>query len=388
MKDLIAGQKVKLGDLTQAEQITVGLKIDFSPTLEVDFSCFGVDEDGQLSDDRYMVFFNQKQSPGHAIQIVAKESLDSETFRVQLTSLPNTIKKLVFTATIDADSSMGKMNSGYLRLSDGVNDVARFDFNGRNFDQEKAIIIGEIYIKDVWRFGAVGQGFNGGLSALLAYFGGEEVAEPEMTPEPSPPKIKLSKITLEKRGDKQSISLEKTNTVQAIHVNLNWDAGEPQKGFFGMTKSAPDLDLGCFYRMTDGTMGVIQPVGKNFGNKSQSPYILLDKDDQTGTASDGENLTIYRPDLVEFMIVFAMIYKGADDFSTVNGRVTIKDPKGNEVFIRLNAPDLKSPFCVAASFKKNGSHFDLVKEEKYFAKGHKQADEYYGFGFQWTKGRK
>ncbi len=386
MKDLIAGQKVKLSDLTQAENITIGLKIDFSPSLELDFSCFGVDEQGQLSDDRYMVFFNQKASPEHSIQIVAKESLDSETFRVNLTSLPKTIKKLVFTATIDADTSMGKMNSGYLRLSDGVNDVVRFDFNAQNFNQEKAIIIGEIYIKDVWRFGAVGQGFNGGLSALLTHFGGEAVAEPKLVPEP--PKVKLSKITLEKKGDKQSISLEKTNTVQAIHINLNWDAREPQKGFFGGTKSAPDLDLGCFYRMTDGTIGVIQPVGKNFGNKSQSPYILLDKDDRTGTSSDGENLTIYRPDLVEFMIVFAMIYKGAVDFSTVNGRVTIKDPKGNEVFIQLNAPDLKSPFCVVASFKKSGANFDLVKEEKYFAQGHKQADEYYGFGFTWTTGRK
>lgn len=386
MKDLIAGQKVKLNDLTQAGQITVGLRIDFSPSVDVDFSCFGVDENGQLSDDRYMVFFNQKQSPGQSIQIVAKESLDSETFRINLASLPKTIKKLVFTATIDANTSMGKMNSGYLRLSDGADDVARFEFNGQHFNQEKAIIIGEIYIKDIWRFGAVGQGFNGGLSALLAHFGGEEISEPEVNPEP--PKVRLSKVTLEKRGDKQSISLEKTNTIQAIHINLNWDAGEPQKGFFGMAKNAPDLDLGCFYRMTDGTMGVIQPVGKNFGNKSQSPYILLDKDDRTGTANDGENLTIYRPDLVEFMIVFAMIYQGAADFSTVNGRVSIKDPRGNEIFIQLNAPDPKSRFCVAVSFKKNGAHFDLVKEEKYFAKGHKQADEYYGFGFTWTTGSK
>ena len=48
MKDLIAGQRVKLSDLTQAEHITVGLNIDFSPSLELDFSCFGVDEEGQL----------------------------------------------------------------------------------------------------------------------------------------------------------------------------------------------------------------------------------------------------------------------------------------------------------------------------------------------------
>ncbi len=394
MKELIAGQKTKLSDLTQSQDLVIGTRVEFDSPVEADFSCFGVDQDGQLSDDRYMIFYNQKNSPCNSIKISNKQDSDSETFSVNLAKIPETIKKLVFTVTIDGAQSMSQVKSGYLRISDGSTTVAKFDFDGKQFNQERAVIIGEIYFKSVWRFGAVGQGFNGGLNALLAHFGGEEEAKAEAAPAPAPAptpaksSLKLSKITLDKKGDKKSISLEKTGSVQPIHINLNWDAGESKKGLFGFGASAPDLDLGCFFRMTDGGKGVIQPLGDSFGDKSQWPYILLDKDDRSGSASDGENMVIYRPDLVDFVVIFAMIYEGAADFSSVNGRVTIKDPKGNEIFIKLNAPDKGAPFCAAASFKKNGSSFDLVKEERYFSQGHKEADEYYGFGFKWQRGSK
>ena len=401
MKDLIAGQKIKLSDLTQSKNLTIGIRLNFNASVAVDVSCFGVDQAGQLSDDRYMIFFNQKSSPCNSIAITNGQGSDMETFSLDLATLPDTIKKLVFTATIEGSQSMSQLSSGYLRLSDGATDIARFNFDGSQFSQERAIMMGEIYFKDVWRFGAVGQGFNGGLSALLAHFGGEEIdapvpsepppASPFSAPPPTPEKssVSLSKVTLEKKGDRQTISLEKTNTIQPIRVNLNWDGNNAKGGFFGFAKpDAPDLDLGCFFRMLDGQIGVIQPLGNSFGSKTHTPYILLDKDDRSGSASDGENLTIYRPDMIDFMVIFAMIYEGASDFTSVNGRLTIKDPKGNQIFIRLNAPDPSVRFCVAASFKKNGSNFDLVKEEKYFKREHIEADEYYGFGFKWTSGSK
>lgn len=60
--------------------------------------------------------------------------------------------------------------------------MARYSFNGSEFTTERAVMLGDFYLKDVWRFAAVGQGFDGGLEALLKNFGGE-VAEEE-TPEP------------------------------------------------------------------------------------------------------------------------------------------------------------------------------------------------------------
>lgn len=34
---------------------------------EYDYSCFGVDNNDKLSDDRYMVFYNQEKSPENEI---------------------------------------------------------------------------------------------------------------------------------------------------------------------------------------------------------------------------------------------------------------------------------------------------------------------------------
>ncbi|MEG0488251.1 MAG: VWA domain-containing protein, partial [Acinetobacter sp.] len=52
-----------------------------------------------------------------------------------------------------------------------------YPLNGSSFHQEKALMLAEIYYKsDAWRIAAIGQGFNGGLKALVQHFGGE-VAE-------------------------------------------------------------------------------------------------------------------------------------------------------------------------------------------------------------------
>ncbi len=55
--------------------------------------------------------------------------------------------------------------------------MARYSFNGSEFTTERAVMLGDFYLKDVWRFAAVGQGFDGGLEALLKNFGGEVMEE-------------------------------------------------------------------------------------------------------------------------------------------------------------------------------------------------------------------
>ena len=42
--------------------------MEVSGNAEYDFCCFGVDGSGKLSDDRYMVFYNQTSSPSHEIE--------------------------------------------------------------------------------------------------------------------------------------------------------------------------------------------------------------------------------------------------------------------------------------------------------------------------------
>ncbi|MFD7404894.1 TerD family protein [Streptomyces sp. NPDC059866] len=179
------GHKARISDLTAGTDLYVGVQIS-GPGLSFDISCFGLDADERLSDDRYFVFFNQPKSPEESLQLLGAQAGDTESFRVTLDRIPPQIQKLSFTATIDGAGQMSQINPGYIRIVAGGEEVARYSFNGSEFSTERAVMLGDFYLKDVWRFAAVGQGFDGGLDALLKNFGGE-VAEEEAPAEPQPP---------------------------------------------------------------------------------------------------------------------------------------------------------------------------------------------------------
>ncbi|MER7924999.1 TerD family protein [Streptomyces sp. NPDC096057] len=170
------GHKAKISDLTAGTDLYVGVQIT-GPGLTFDISCFGLDAEERLSDDRYFVFFNQPKSPEESIQLLGAQAGDSESFRVTLDKIPPQIHKLAFTATLDGAGQMSQIAPGYIRIVAGGEEVARYSFNGSEFTTERAVMLGDFYLKDVWRFAAVGQGFDGGLEALLKNFGGEVMEE-------------------------------------------------------------------------------------------------------------------------------------------------------------------------------------------------------------------
>jgi stress response protein SCP2 len=210
MNKLIRGQKIKLSDLFNKNQLHVGLAISSSSDIDLDISCFGVDDENKLSDDRYFIFFNQKTSPCGSISILGAQNGDQEQFYIDLSRLPKAIYKLVFVITVDGNGMLSQINHGCLKLIDQNTELARFTFSGSDFKDEKSIMVGEIYLKDVWRFSAVGQGFNGGLSTLLKYFGGQEIFEidpPKLEPAKAS-EIQISKsVLLEKNLEKQAPQL-------------------------------------------------------------------------------------------------------------------------------------------------------------------------------------
>ncbi|MBC7796284.1 MAG: VWA domain-containing protein [Pyrinomonadaceae bacterium] len=228
MKQFVKGQKSKLSEITTATNLSIGVNLAATSGLTFDISCFGVDANDKLSDDRYFIFYNQKNSPCNSIIASGAQSGDGETFQVNLDKLPSTIRKLVFTATTDGAGAMSNITKGHLRITAQNAEAARFDFTGADFKDEKAIIIGEIYFKDAWRFAVVGQGFNGGLSALLKHFGGEEkeeataqVSTQTAAPVSTPPTQK--KISLVKKIEKdapQLVNLAKTLTISLEKRNL------------------------------------------------------------------------------------------------------------------------------------------------------------------------
>ncbi|MEU5515904.1 TerD family protein [Streptomyces griseoaurantiacus] len=180
------GHKARISDLTAGTDLYVGVQIA-GPGLTFDISCFGLDAEERLSDDRYFVFFNQPKTPEESIQLLGAQAGDTESFRVTLDRIPPHIQKLSFTATLDGAGQMSQIGPGYLRIVAGGEEVARYPFSGSEFSTERAVMLGDFYLKDVWRFAAVGQGFDGGLDALLKNFGGEVAEEEAPAPQQAPP---------------------------------------------------------------------------------------------------------------------------------------------------------------------------------------------------------
>lgn len=214
MQNLIRGQKVKLSDLFNKNQLRVGLSVSAS-NLTLDISCFGVDDKNKLSDDRYFIFYNQKISPCGSLSSTGARNGDQEQFDVDLSRLPSTVRKLVFVITIDGNGVMSQIHDGYLRLLDRSTELVRFSFSSSDFKDEKAIMVGEIYFKDIWRFSAVGQGFNGGLSALLKHFGGEEVVALQ-------PIIPSKKVALGKQLDDSIVNISSKPSNPTDSQYKNW----------------------------------------------------------------------------------------------------------------------------------------------------------------------
>jgi tellurite resistance protein TerA len=193
-------------------------------------------------------------------------------------------------------------------------------------------------------------------------------------------------INLTKSGDSHAIDL--TKKTGELRVNLQWDSTIEKKGMFSfLSKSTLDLDLGCMYRLKDGSQGVIQALGELFGSLSSSPYIALDKDDRTGKSADGENLRFTKMEVLDFVIVFAYIYEGAPNWESAKGVVTVKQQNGADIIIRLDNPDKGKIMCGLIKIENKNQQLVVTKLEKYFG-GHKELDKAYGFGFNWTAGRK
>ncbi len=185
-----------------------------------DFCCFGVDANDKLSDDRYMIFYNQTSSPQG--EITYRSMNNSAVFGLNISKLPTSINKLVFTVSIDGESTMGNIRFHTFTIRQNGNTTLTMQLSGSDFKQEKAIIAVEIYRKDQWRINAVARGFNGGLGDLLRAYGGEEEAG---THAPSPSiadSSSTAKVSLEKKLEKapQLVSLAKPIKVELEKRNL------------------------------------------------------------------------------------------------------------------------------------------------------------------------
>ena len=218
MKHLSRGERLPLAADAPGGALQAGLS---AQGIALDFACFALDANGKLADERYMTFFNQPVTPCGAVR-AGQVGSERDGFQFQLERLPGWVERVSIVASTDGAATMSQLQSGSVRLHGAGGEFAQFTFHGHDFAAERALMLGDIYRKDGgWRFMAVGQGFNGGLDALVRHFGGA-VADAPLAPI-APVAAPTASINLEKRVEQaapQLVSLVKSAGVSLAKAGL------------------------------------------------------------------------------------------------------------------------------------------------------------------------
>ncbi|MEU2250818.1 TerD family protein [Streptomyces sp. NPDC019224] len=411
-------------------------------TPDVDASALLLLASGKVRDDGDFIFYNQ---PAHASGSVRHEGrrtaggAATDTLAVDLARVEPAIDRVVLAASADG-GTFGRVSGLYVRVLDAVNgaELARFDSSDATV--ETAFILGELYRRQgAWKFRAVGQGYGSGLEGLATDFGisVDEPQQPHAAPQPpsaprvaaappppqypqptlaapmvpptappvppAPPVIqpvRLTKVTLTKEAP--SVSLTKQGgTSGAMRVNLNWEVRKQFKGWGSKLGRAVahhsdlDLDLCALYELTDGRKGVVQALGNAFGALHQPPFIHLDGDDRTGAVDTGENLTINLDHKAQLrrVLIFVTIYEGARSFADLHATVTLQPQHGAPIDFSLDECTVPSTVCALALITNTGSDLTVQRESRYLVpqrgvSPQRTIDHAYGWGMNWTPGRK
>lgn len=393
--------------------------------------------DGKVRTDADFVFYNQPTHSSGAVRHEGKNNAGgrmTDTLLVDLARVEPAVDRVVLAASADG-GTFGQVPDLYIEVRDAAQNtvVARFDSTGATV--ETAFVLGEFYRRQgAWKFRAVGQGYGTGLEGLATDFG-ITVDEPQqaapavtmpppsgppvnlppppvtvappvtVTPPPMPPTapttpVRLSKVTLTKAAP--SVSLTKQGgTSGAMRVNLNWEVRKQFSGWGSKRGRAVamhadlDLDLCALYELADGRKGVVQALGNAYGSLQRPPYIHLDGDDRTGASASGENLTVNLDHIKDFrrILVFVTIYEGARSFADLHATVTLQPQHGAAIDFSLDECTVPSTVCALALITNTGGDLVVQREARYLVPDRgvspqRTVDRIYGWGMNWTPGRK
>ncbi|MCX5374551.1 TerD family protein [Streptomyces sp. NBC_00103] len=397
---------------------------------------------GKVRSDADFVFYNQPAHSSGAVRHEGKRDAGSrvtDSLLVDLARVEPAIETIVLSASTDG-GSFGQVPDLYIEVRDAAQGtvVARFDSAGATV--ETAFVLGEFYRRQgAWKFRAVGQGYDSGLEGLATDFGiavdepqqaaapappARQVAPPppsrqptmpafpatvpppvHQAPPPPPPAppvapVRLTKVTLTKAAPSVSLS-KQGGTSGALRVNLNWEVRKQFSGWGSKRGRAVamhndlDLDLCALFELADGRKGVVQALGNAFGALHQPPYIHLDGDDRTGALASGENLTVNLDHKNDFrrILVFVTIYEGARSFADLHATVTLQPQFGAAIDFSLDECTVPSTVCALALITNNGGDLVVQREARYLVpergvSPQRTVDYTYGWGMNWTPGRK
>jgi uncharacterized protein involved in tellurium resistance len=188
-------------------------------------------------------------------------------------------------------------------------------------------------------------------------------------------------IELTKRN--QAISLTKQGAANGnLRINLSWrmrtsDIGGPRRDSLlrhpfqafkpevvqAHTQSMVnvDLDLGCMYELTDGTKGVVQPLGGFLGELNEE---------------------------IKRLLVFVYIYDQTPAFDRTHAVVTLYPSNGPRIEVGLDERHPQARSCAVVMIENVKNELMVRREVKFVYGFQAELDRLYGWGMQWGRGYK
>ena len=108
------------------------------------------------------------------------------------------------------------------------------------------------------------------------------------------------------------------------------------------------------------------------------------------SVSGGENMSIDLEQLPQIrrVLVFALIYEGAANWAAAQGVLTIFPVGAAPIEVQLDDPRDGARICAVALLTNDRGELTIRREVNYLNGAQRMLDQTYGWGMNWTPGRK
>ncbi|MGW6418877.1 TerD family protein [Streptomyces sp. NPDC055055] len=176
MHEMSKGANIGLATLSEdTGAVVVGLSWSSATgDGDADVSVLLVDGSGKVRGDTDFYFYNHPAAEDGSVQLLGKvptENGSEDRISLDLTAIPQEVTTIVVAASQYGGARFGDLDDLRMTVTDRSGE-ALLGFSITDATIETAFIFGELYRRnDEWKFRAVGQGYETGLTGLATDFG-------------------------------------------------------------------------------------------------------------------------------------------------------------------------------------------------------------------------
>ncbi|MFD9303401.1 TerD family protein [Streptomyces sp. NPDC060048] len=140
-------------------------------SCEIDLVAFITDGDEQVARDEDFLFWGAPESPDGAVKLLS-DGPTEQTIAIDLAAMPPVARKVVVAAAMDGAATFGDIGPVQITLAPGADATRLAQATLDAATTEGTMILAELYRRGpVWRFRAVGQGYDHDLAVMARGYG-------------------------------------------------------------------------------------------------------------------------------------------------------------------------------------------------------------------------